>query len=95
MPEMCSLIHNDYDRISDKVMWLGFGATLNFNIDLYYMKKDLNTNEKIKENFHREYLYKLNPNDISYRVKIIRDFTYYFTIELSTKDVKDRVVIGP
>jgi len=95
MVEMCTLVHNDYDRISDKVMWLGFGATLNFNIDLYFQRKNNNTNDRIKENFHREYLYKTNPNDISYRVKIIRDFTYYFSIEYNTKDIKDRVIIGP
>ena len=95
MVEMCTLVHNDYDRISDKVMWLGFGVTLNFNIDLFFQRKNNNTNEKIKENFHREYLYKTNPNDISYRVKVIRDFNYYFSIEYNTKDIKDRVVIGP
>lgn len=93
MPEMCKLIHNDYDRITDKVMWLGFGVTLNFNVDLFYYKKDRNM-EKIKENFHREYLYKLNEDD-PYRVKIIRDFTYYFSIDYNVKNVKERAIIGP
>ena len=95
MPEMCNLIHNDYDRISDKVMWLGFGATLNFNIDLFFQRKDTNSNDKIKENFHREIMYKSNPNDTSYRVKIVRDFTYYFSIEYMTKELRERVIIGP
>lgn len=95
MPEMCTLVHNDYDRISDKVMWLGFGATLNFNIDLFYLRKDLNSNDKIKENFHREIIYKTDPNDTSYRVKILRDFTYYFSIEYNTKEIKERIPIGP
>lgn len=94
MPEMCTLIHNDYDRISDKVMWLGFGATLNFNIDLFFMKRNNLTGEKNKENFHREYIYKNNPDD-PYRAKIVRDFTYYFSIEYNVKNIKERVVIGP
>lgn len=94
MPEMCTLIHNDYDRISDKVMWLGFGAVLNFNVDLYFQRKDAKTSEKIKENFHRECLYKTN-DDAPYRVKIIRDFSYYFTIEYNFKDIKERAIIAP
>lgn len=94
MPDMCRLIHNDYERISDKVMWLGFGATLNFNVDLFFQRKDNRSMDKIRENFHREYIYKLNEDD-PYRVKIIRDFTYYFSIEYNVKDVRDRVVIGP
>lgn len=94
MPNMCNLIHNDYDRISDKVMWLGFGVTLNFNIDLFFQKKDIRTGTKNKENFHREYMYKNNPDD-PYRVKIVRDFTYYFSIEYNNRDIKERVIIGP
>lgn len=94
MPNMCNLIHNDYDRISDKVMWLGFGAVLNFNVDLFFQRKDNRTMMKNKENFHREFMYKNNPDE-PYRVKIIRDFTYYFTIEYNTKEIKERVVIGP
>lgn len=94
MPNMCSLIHNDYDRISDKVMWLGFSAVLNFNVDLFFQKKDNRTMMKNKENFHREFIYKNNPDDL-YKVKIIRDFTYYFTIEYNSKEIKERVVIGP
>lgn len=93
MAEMC-LIHNNYDRIVDKVMWLGFGAVLNFNIDLYYTRKDANTGERIKENFHKEILYK-NNNEEPYKVKIVRDFTYYFSIEINTKNIKDRIIIGP
>lgn len=94
MPDMCTLIHNDYDRISDKVIWLGFGVTLNFNVDLFFQRKDIKSMEKIKENFHREYIYRTNPDD-PYRVKIIRDFTYYFTIDYNIKNIKERVVIGP
>ena len=63
MPVMCNLIHNDYDRISDKVMRLGFGATLNFNVDLFFKRKDNNSKESIKENFHREFIYKTNEDD--------------------------------
>jgi hypothetical protein len=94
MAEMCKLIYNDYDRIVDKVMWLGFGTVLNFNVDLFYIRKDIKTGEKIKENFHKEIMYKQNDED-SYRVKISRDFTYYFSIDLNRKDLKDRVIITP
>lgn len=93
MPEMCNLVHNDYDRISDKVMWLSLGATLNFSVDLYYQRKDNISNSKIKENFHREYLYR-NSSDENYKVKVVRDFSYYFSIEYTNKDIKERVVIG-
>lgn len=93
MPEMCNLIHNDYDKITDKVMWLGFGVVLNFNIDLFFMKNN-GTHEKTKENFHREYMYRVD-SDSPYRVKIIRDFNYYFSIEYNTKEFKERVVIAP
>lgn len=94
MPEMCSLIHNDYDRISDKVMWLGFGATLNFNVDLFFQRKNPRTMEKTRENFHMEYLYK-TADDAPYKVKIIRDFTYYFSIEYNLKDIRERAIIAP
>lgn len=94
MPDMCTLIHNDYDRITDKVMWLGFGAVLNFNVDLFYQRINKSNNEKIKENFHKEIMYKNNQDD-SYRVKVIRDFTYYFTIEYNLKEIKEKVNIGP
>ena len=53
MQEMCTLVYNDYDRISDKVMWLGLNTVLNFNVDLYYQRKDGYTNDKVKENFHK------------------------------------------
>ena len=95
MQEMCTLVYNDYDRISDKVMWLGLNTTLNFNVDLFYQRKDGYTNDRVKENFHREFIYKMNPNDISYRVKIVRDFSYYFSIEYNTKELKERIAIGP
>ena len=95
MPNMCNIIHNDYDRISDKVMWLGFGATLNFNVDLFFKRKDNVSKENIKENFHREFLYKLNQDDGTYRVKILRDFNYYFTIEYNLNNIKERATIGP
>ena len=93
MTDMCKLVHNDYDRISDKVMWLGFGATLNFNVDLYFIRKDGINKDKVKENFHKEYLYKLNPEE-PYRVKIARDFNYYFSIDYNNKNIKERISIG-
>ena len=92
MPEMCNLVHNDYDRIADKVMWLGFGATLNFNVDLFYYRKDINGKDKYKENFHKEYIYR-TAQDSPDRVKIIRDFSYYFSIDYNIKDIKERAII--
>lgn len=90
MPEMCKIAYNDYDRITDKVMWLTNGVTLNFTVDLFYLRASQNSENKIKENFHKEYLYKV---DGVQRVKIVRDFNYYYTIEASTKDDKQRVRI--
>lgn len=94
MPDMCNLIHNDYDRITDKVMWLSLGATLNFNVDLFFQRKGNIPSEKIKENFHRECLYRTSP-ELPYRVKVLRDFSYYFSIDYNLKNIKERVVIQP
>lgn len=93
MKEMC-LTHNNYDKISDRVMWLGNGAALFFNIELYYNRKDYYTGNKIRENYHKEILYKNNDYN-SYRAKIIREFNYYFSIEINRKDVKTSIRIGP
>lgn len=95
MPVMCNIIHNDYDRISDKVMWLGFGTILNFNVDLFYYRKDPNNSkEKIKDNFHKEIMYQVNP-DTPARVKITRDFSYYFSIDYNYNNIKERALIQP
>ena len=89
---MCNIVHNDYDRISDTVMWLGVGASLKFNVDLYYNRKDPRSNTYSKENFHKEYAYSPD-NDLSYRVKIVRNFNYYFLLDINRKDTKDNVAI--
>lgn len=89
--EMCKITHNNYDRISDKVMWLGAGLTLNFVVDLFYIRKSVN-GEYIKNNFHKEVIYK---SDNDYKVKIIRDFNYYFTIDYNDgKNIKTTARIG-
>lgn len=92
MKEMC-LTHDNYDKISDRVMWLGNGASLFFTVELFYNRKDFYTGSKIRENYHKEVLYKNNDYD-SYRVKIIREFNYYFSIELNKKDYKESIRIA-
>jgi len=87
MKEMC-LVHNDYDRISDIVMWLGNGVSLKFNVDLFYVRK-INKNSTAKENYHKEYLY--TDKDKYSRVKIARNFSYYFSIDVSRNDLKTYV----
>lgn len=95
MMEMCNIVHNDYDRISDTVMWLGSGATLKFNVDLYYNRKDVKNNICHKENFHKEYIYSPDEDELSYRIKITRNFSYYFLLDINRKDTKENACIYP
>jgi hypothetical protein len=91
MKEMCNIKYEDYDKITDKVMWLGTGTALYFTTELYYLKKTKD-GEFDKYNFHKEISYKYKNTN---KIKIIRNFTYYFSIDLNTKFANTKVFIGP
>ena len=93
MREMCRIVHNDYNRISDKVMWLSPEYLLKFNVDLYINRQARSQNDKSRSNFHKEIGYTF---DNEHRVKINRDFTYYLSIEPTRNNGPNRKVnIGP
>lgn len=72
MREMCSIVHNDYEKISDRIMFLSNDYMLKFNVELNRHK------EKEKENFHKEFGYNINGE---YRININREFNSYLSIE--------------
>lgn len=73
MREMCTIVHNDYEKISDRIMFLSNDYMLKFNVELNRRSKD-----KEKENFHKEFGYTLNGE---YRININREFNSYLSIE--------------
>lgn len=76
--------HNDYKKISDKIMKLSDDYMLRFVTELYYMNKNgIN-------NYHNEYGY---ISDNKYGVTINRDFNSYLSIESIKKSEGQKVQI--
>lgn len=73
MKEMCKILYNDYEKISDFIMFLNPEYILKFNVEL--SKKD---KKKNRENFHKEFGYNL---DGLYRININRNIYSYLSIE--------------
>lgn len=73
---MVSIIHNNYDKISDICMWLSKDYILKFNVTL----NKRTSNNTI--NYYKEYGYNVNDE---FRVNIFRDFNYYLSIEAIKK----------
>lgn len=71
--EMVKIVHQDYEKISDKCMWLSNEYILKFNVEL-----NKHNDRFGKDNYHKEFGYILNGE---YRVNISRDFIYYLSIE--------------
>lgn len=90
MKEMVQISHNDYEKVSDTVLWLSNEYVLKFNVEL-----NRHNDKKGKINFHSEYGYTMNGE---YRVNIMRTFSYYLSIESVRRDMdgyKAQVRIGP
>ena len=64
--------HNDYKKISDKIMKLSDEYVLKFVTELYYVNKNG------QNNYHNEYGY---VSDNKYGITINRDFNMYLSIE--------------
>lgn len=73
MKEMCKIVYNDYEKISDFIMFLNPEYVLKFNVEL--SKKDKNKN---RESFHKEFGYNFEG---SYRININRNIFPYLSIE--------------
>ena len=72
LKEMCTIVHNDYEKVSDKIMFLSDEYLLKFNVELNRHVKNK------KDNFYKEFGYSINGE---YRVNISREFIYYLSIE--------------
>ena len=89
--EMATIVHNDYERMSDLVFCENRDWTLRF-ITLFNSYND--NGEKI--NFHKEYIYKTKKTNFA--VSINRDFRYFFELSANTSispDIKVTVKIYP
>lgn len=73
MKELCKIIYNDYEKISDICMWLSNEYVLKFTVEL-----NKHNDKYGKSNFYKEIGYTI---DEDYRVNINRDFVYYLSIE--------------
>lgn len=73
MKELCKIIYNDYEKISDICMWLSNDYVLKFTVEL-----NKHNDKYGKSNFYKEIGYTI---DEDYRVNINRDFVYYLSIE--------------
>lgn len=66
----------DYEKISDLVMWFNKDVLLNFVVNL--AKRDMNGNRSF---FHKEWKYDSKYNDKDKVLSIKRNFGYYLIIE--------------
>lgn len=81
--DICKIVHNDYDRISDRIMWLSNDFILKFTVDLN--RKNTFNGRTTIINFHKEFGY--NTDDGRFAVKINREFNYYLSIESSRRGI--------
>lgn len=82
--EMVKVIHNDYERISDYIMFLSADYILRFNVELNKHVKNG------KDNFHKEFGYSVNGE---HRVNIYRDINSYLSIESVKRSNTNRIQI--
>jgi hypothetical protein len=81
-------VHDDYEKITDDLMWLGYSKTskcsylLRFNVSLSNM-----SNDGKKMPFHTEYRYETRKySNVFAGNTIRRHMTYYLSIESSRQD---------
>ena len=73
MEEVIKIVHKNYEKITDDIMWLSNSWMLKFSVIL---NKYDNNNQK--QNYHKEVGYYKN-NDFC--ININRSFDYYLLIE--------------
>ena len=88
MIEMAKIVHNDYEKISDDLLWFSNNWILKFVVNLNKY------NEKFgRQNFHKEISY---YKDNYSCININRSFDYYLSIESTKRDdsgYKESVII--
>ena len=88
MVEAIKLTHDNYEKITDELMWLSKDWMLKFTVIL-----NRKTDKFGRQNYHKEVGY---FKDNNYCVNINRSFDYFLMIESNTKDyngIKDSVSI--
>ena len=88
MVEAIKLTHDNYEKITDELMWLSKDWMLKFTVIL-----NRKTDKFGRQNYHKEVGY---YKDNNYCVNINRSFDYFLIIESNTKDyngIKDSVSI--
>ena len=88
MIEAIKLTHDNYEKITDELMWLSKDWMLKFTVIL-----NRKTDKFGRQNYHKEVGY---YKDNNYCVNINRSFDYFLIIESNTKDyngIKDSVSI--
>ena len=81
---MVKIIHNDYEKITDKIMYLSAEYILKFTVELNRKTKHG------KENYHKEFGYSV---DNEYRVNILRDINSYLSIESLTRADANKIQV--
>lgn len=79
MKELCTIIHNDYEKISDNCMWLSNDYILKFTVEL-----NKHNDKYGKINYYKEIGYSINGE---YRININREFIYYLSIESVKRNI--------
>lgn len=78
MVDMVNIVHKNYEKISDELMWLSKNWILKFTVVLNKYSDKFG-----RQNYHKEVGYWKNNE---YCININRVFDYYLSIESSTKD---------
>ena len=78
MIDMIKIVHNDYEKISDTIMWLNSSFVLKFNVVLNRYSDKFG-----RTNFHKEVAYYKDNNCC---ININREFDYFLSVESMQKD---------
>lgn len=81
---------NDYDKISDDMMYLGNNISLRFNV-LLSRKSSLTDNTR--RFFHSEFRHKSKFNDFNTSISIKRSYSYYISIDVGGEKWESSVMI--
>lgn len=87
---LCSVVHNDFEKIIDTVMWISNNYILKFNVILNRYNDRFG-----RQNYHKEIMYQKSNSQYNC-INIDRNFDYFLTIESVKKDqdgLKNNVMI--
>ena len=89
MIDMCKIIHNNYEKITDDVFWLSSKWVIRFNVKL-----NKYSDKYGRTNYHREVMYSKGNNTC---ININRSFDYYLSIDSTFKNdsgIKESIYIS-